>query len=177
MITNIPLPEKKYRAVIIDPPWPIDVKMPYQTMSLMEIAQLPVRKLLEKDARVYVWVTNSMMPEVFGLLNIWRLRYDGMITWCKNYGLGRPPYTATEHCIMCSVGQPPRPHMLEGNERILNWFKTDFKLRHSQKPDSLHKIVEELNEGPYLEMFARQSRPGWDCWGNEVETQSTEEQQ
>ncbi len=39
---------------------------------------------------------------------------------------------------------------------------------HSRKPDEQYERIEALVGGPYLEMFARQSRPGWDQFGNET---------
>jgi len=41
---------------------------------------------------------------------------------------------------------------------------------HSRKPDEIYARIEALVPGPYLELFARQQRPGWDSWGHEVET-------
>ena len=40
---------------------------------------------------------------------------------------------------------------------------------HSRKPDQLHADLEALYAGPYAELFARQRRPGWDAWGNDVD--------
>jgi N6-adenosine-specific RNA methylase IME4 len=42
------------------------------------------------------------------------------------------------------------------------------KREHSRKPDELYGIIERCSPGPYLELFARHERPGWDHWGNEV---------
>ena len=41
------------------------------------------------------------------------------------------------------------------------------KREHSRKPDEIYPIVEGCSPGPYLELFARFSRPGWSQWGNE----------
>jgi N6-adenosine-specific RNA methylase IME4 len=40
--------------------------------------------------------------------------------------------------------------------------------RHSQKPNVFYEMVEARSEGPYLEMFARRERPGWQHMGNEI---------
>jgi N6-adenosine-specific RNA methylase IME4 len=39
---------------------------------------------------------------------------------------------------------------------------------HSRKPDEVAAGTERLVAGPYLELFARETRPGWTSWGNEV---------
>jgi len=178
MIITPKFPEEKYRTVLIDPPWPVthnQVDLPYTTMPISEIASIPMNQLTEKDAYVFLWTTNSMIDEALGLIKLWRLRYVTMITWCKNYGLGRPPYTATEHIIMVRRGNPPRPHMQEGEERLFNWFATNQKMKHSVKPEESYLLVEKVSQGPYLELFARKARSGWDGWGLEApNSQSTE---
>lgn len=167
----IPLPEQKFKTIVIDPPWPVSqgqTEVPYKTMPISSIASLPIRQLTEKNCYVFLWTTNNMMEEAFGLLRLWRLKYVQTITWCKNYGMGRPPYTATEHVLMSRIGQPPRNHSdLTGEDRIFNWFKTDNKPKHSQKPDEGFKLIEQVSEPSRLEMFARKPREGWITWGDE----------
>ena len=43
------------------------------------------------------------------------------------------------------------------------------KREHSRKPDELYPVIEGCSRGPFLELFARQRRPGWTSWGNEVD--------
>lgn len=175
-----PLPTKKYKTILIDPPWPIPGdrnKVPYPVMPIAEIARMPIEDLMDKDCMVFLWTTNNMIEEALAIIRGWRLNYKTMITWCKNYGLGRPPYVATEHLIMATKGQPLRPHTQEGEERILNWFSTSAKPKHSQKPIEAYEIIEAISEGPGLELFARSAREGWDCWGNEAPGQSRSELQ
>lgn len=176
------LPTEKFKTIVIDPPWPVtafnNVDMPYPTMPITAIAALPIRQLTEKDCNVFLWVTNSTIEEGFGLLRLWGLRYKTTITWCKNYGVGRPPYSATEHILMASCGQPPRPHKklklpnqtvwIKEEDRMFNWIKTNEKPKHSTKPEEAYKLIESCSVGPYFEMFARKPRPKWVVWGNEV---------
>ena len=42
------------------------------------------------------------------------------------------------------------------------------KRQHSRKPDELYDVIEACSPGPYVELFARDKRPGWHCWGNET---------
>ena len=43
-----------------------------------------------------------------------------------------------------------------------------IKREHSRKPDEFIPLIEACSPGPYLEMFARGVRPGWDLWGNQA---------
>jgi N6-adenosine-specific RNA methylase IME4 len=40
---------------------------------------------------------------------------------------------------------------------------------HSRKPDRVRADIEAMFDGPYVELFARSQRPGWDSWGNETQ--------
>lgn len=175
------LPKSKYKTILIDPPWPVVQHVPYEKMPLSKIITLPIIRLADKDAYVFLWTTNTMMQEAFGVLDAWKLKWVQTITWCKNYGLGRPPYTATEHLLMARKGQPSRPHSSvihatlansQGvwlrEKQILNWFQTYDKPKHSEKPQQSYDIIETLSPGPYLELFARKPRAQWATWGNEI---------
>lgn len=167
------LPSAKFKTIVIDPPWPTTFygngSAPYRTMPITQIALLPIRQLADKDCNVFLWTPNNFMEDAFGLLRLWCIKYKITITWCKMDGLGRPPYSATEHCLMASYGQPPRPHQ-KGEAKILNHFTTRRALRHSEKPDYFYSIVESISQSPGLDMFSRKKREGWTCWGDEVET-------
>lgn len=49
----------------------------------------------------------------------------------------------------------------------VNLLRT-MKREHSRKPDEIYPIIERCSEGPYLELFARGMRKGWDLWGNQA---------
>jgi hypothetical protein len=38
---------------------------------------------------------------------------------------------------------------------------------HSGKPAAMQDMVEQVSPGPYVELFARRDRLGWDTWGDE----------
>jgi len=50
------------------------------------------------------------------------------------------------------------------------WWIAKRPMRHSQKPEFFQDVIEQQSDGPRLEMFARRKRSGWDCWGNEIES-------
>jgi N6-adenosine-specific RNA methylase IME4 len=42
------------------------------------------------------------------------------------------------------------------------------KMAHSQKPEAFLDLIERVSPGPYLELFARRNRLGWDTWGDQA---------
>lgn len=181
---SIPFPNKKYRTIVFDPPWPAVENgtkngIPYETMDLTEIERLlrcSISQLTESHAYIYIWFTNSMLPNIERIAKYCKIKYKSTITWCKPYGLGRPPYSATEFLVYFSRGSPLRPH-IKGQDRPLNHFSTTHKPKHSEKPDEAYKLIERISSGPYIDMFARKQRDGWDVWGNEIIPNNTMKQE
>jgi N6-adenosine-specific RNA methylase IME4 len=171
----------KYRTIVADPPWryanetvPMGgVAHHYTTMSNVEIAALPIRELAEKDAHLYLWVTN---PRLFAedtdagvgpreIVKAWGFSYKTLLTWVKpGLGLGYYFRGCTEHVLFATRGRAPIP----GELRIANVFDGAHTGGHSAKPDVFGDLVEAVSPGPYLELFARRQRLGWDTWGNEA---------
>ena len=47
---------------------------------------------------------------------------------------------------------------------------TERAKRHSQKPEAAYRIIERLYPNARkLELYARNTREGFDCWGNEIQ--------
>lgn len=165
-----PLPKNKYRTIYADPPWPFDDKATraaaenhYPTMTIADICCLPVNDLADDNAHLYLWTTNSHLPEAFQVIKTWGFTYKTIITWVKpQIGLGHYFRNATEHLLFCIRGNLP---VKEVGER--NWFEAP-RQEHSQKPELFYELIEKCSSGPYIELFARTQRNGWDAWGNEV---------
>lgn len=181
----------RYRTIVADPPWryrSTDILTRgwhrtasvesskatghYTTMTNAEIAALPVSDLAEKDAHVYMWVTN---PRMFGerdgtmnpreIVEAWGFRYITLLTWVKTGapGLGFYFRGNTEHVVFGIRGKARiPPEMRESNVFIAP------KGAHSAKPDCFLDLVERVSPAPRLEMFARRQRFGWDTWGDEA---------
>jgi N6-adenosine-specific RNA methylase IME4 len=169
-----PLPTGRYRAIVIDPPWPIEKiereahpdqgkALDYPTMSLDEIGGLPVPDLAEDGCHIYLWVTHRFLPAGLDLLDGWGARYQCVLTWRKNFGF--TPFSwmyTTEHVLFGRIGSLPL-------ER--NGLRLDFDApvtRHSAKPDVFYERVCQASPGPRLAMFERGEREGFQIWGNEV---------
>jgi MT-A70 len=67
-----------------------------------------------------------------------------------------------EQCLLATRGHPSR------RSRGVRKLVVAPRREHSRKPDEIYERIEALCDGPYLEMFARHSRPGWAAWGTEV---------
>lgn len=165
---------KRYRTIVADPPWPIRWRqspgigtrhLDYATMPIAEIAALSVRDLADDACTVFLWTTNSFLPEALGIVRLWRFEYRFLWTWCKPTGLGGHPRIATEHIVVATRG-PVRQQLDRRAPQTLNWLAAPATT-HSVKPDVFLDLIESVSEGPYLEMFARRDRLGWDTWGNE----------
>jgi N6-adenosine-specific RNA methylase IME4 len=167
-----PLPAGPFRVIVIDPPWSYANRAtdtthraasPYPSMSLEEIAALPVAERAHTDAVLWLWATNAHLPNAFAIVEGWGFEYKTLLTWAKDrMGTGDWLRGQTEHCLLCTRGQPT---ITLTNQTTL----VHGPLReHSRKPDEFYALVEALCPGSKLELFARQQRPGWTVHGNQT---------
>lgn len=171
-----PIPQGKYRCIVIDPPWPMKkiernerpdqgIDLDYPTMSLDEIAALPVGDMgYEDGCHLYLWVTQKFLPDGLDLVKRWGFKYQCLMTWRKNVGI--TPYSwmyDTEHVIFAKRGSLQL-------ERFGLRLSFDAQVKgHSVKPDVFFdERVLLASPEPRLEMFARKPRKGFEVWGNEV---------
>jgi N6-adenosine-specific RNA methylase IME4 len=172
--------EKKYGTVIADPPWPEygggkikrGADRHYPLMKVEEIAALGpmVEAMTLEDAHLYLWITNNYLSEGLTVMLAWGFTYVTMITWYKHgrAGLGQYFRGVTEHVLFGRKGMPPYRTRADGKRaQGLTGFIAP-RGEHSQKPPHIHDWAEQISPGPYLEMFARSRRKGWDAWGNEA---------
>jgi len=174
-----------YSTLLIDPPWRFSNRTGkmapehrrlnrYQTLSFDEIAALPVPKMMAETAHCYLWCPNALIEFGLQTLRAWGFEYKTNIVWYKvrkdggpdGRGVGFYFRNVTELILF---GVKGRMRTLAPGRRQTNII-VQRKREHSRKPDELYQIIEECSPGPYLEMFARQQRPGWDVWGDEVES-------
>jgi N6-adenosine-specific RNA methylase IME4 len=182
------LPKNHYRAILADPPWRFEVWAetgdaahgvpPYERMTFDEIAALPVGDLVEDNSVLFIWVCWPSLPDALKILPAWGFTYKTCgFAWIKGdtrqadffredytayMGLGYWTRANSEVCLLATRGKPKRLNA-DVRQGII-----EPRREHSRKPDCVHSRIERLVAGPYLELFARQQRPGWDCWGNEV---------
>lgn len=146
--------------------------VPYPRMTLDEIKALPVHELAERDAHLYVWTVNEFLEQTFDVLRAWGFRRPPvLLTWCKEprgLGFGGAYNPTTEFVLFARRGSLAHSRRWEST-----WFRfkrpyVAGKPDHSAKPEGMQDVIEQVSPGPYLEMFARRQRLGWDTWGNEA---------
>jgi len=168
-----------YPTIMLDPPWDYgeegDVnvfgrtKPTYAMMSIEELLdekKMPLGKLADKNAHIYLWITNRSLPKGFSLLDAWGFRYITMLTWCKpSIGVGNYFRNSTEQILFGVRGSLPLKV-----KNIGTWFTAKRGPKgHSSKPKEIYEIIEKASPGPFLEIFSRSKRKGWTAWGAEAE--------
>lgn len=184
----VPLPEVAggFQTVLADPPWRFTNRTGkvapehrrldrYDTMSLDEIKALPVEDSTAKNAHLYLWVPNALLPEGMEVMKAWGFRYVSNVVWAKRRADGGPDgrgvgfyFRNVTELILFGVRGSMRT--LAPARSQVNMIETR-KREHSRKPDEQYEFIESCSPGPYLEMFARNAQPGWHVWGNEAEAE------
>jgi len=178
---------KRYRVIIADPPWRYGGAGPtfeaadhqYPTMTPSEIKALPVKQLAADDSVLLLWATWPQLAVALEVMAAWGFEYVTGFPWVKVVGppqqtlwgdwIYKPVYGLGFWVRGCSEA------VLVGRRGNVSPPAGDFvgilseNFGHSRKPDNLYEYAEQF-PGPYLELFARRKRPGWDVWGNEVES-------
>lgn len=162
---------RKYRTILADPPWDIHQRgkrgatIHYELMTLERIKAMPVAGLAEENAHLYLWTPNNIIPEALQVVKAWGFTYRNMLVWGKpKLGLGIYIRTSHESCIFATRGKAPVKFHAQPS------FMFCAQQDHSHKPEEQFAVIQRLSEGPYLELFARRRTPGWDSWGNEIDS-------
>lgn len=155
----------------------VDIAQHYPSMSLDDIKALAVSPLANDDGcHLYLWTTNSFIVQAHEVAASWGFTPKTIITWGKIRKQDRSSFepsrktgywfrSATEHCLFAIRGKL----CLETADAMPTLFLEE-RFPHSVKPDSFRAMVERCSPEPRLEMFARKTSPGWDVWGNEVQS-------
>ncbi|NBC32577.1 MAG: S-adenosylmethionine-binding protein [Alphaproteobacteria bacterium] len=174
-----------FGSLLIDPPWrfanrtgkvaPEHRRLArYATLSTEELATLPVAGLMAPASHVYLWCPNALLPDGLALLQAWGFTYKTNLVWYKvrkdggpdGRGVGFYFRNVTELVLFGVRGslRTAAPGRRQTNVMVHR------KREHSKKPPTLYEIIEACSPGPYLELFARERRPGWAQWGDQVDT-------
>lgn len=163
-----------YTCIVADPPWPTihnrstynrgKPQRHYPVMALNDILGMKVGELATDSAHLWIWGINRTLHHAYQAAEAWGFTPMSLLTWCKpGPGMGYYLRNNTEHCVFATRGRPMVPA-----QALLSSWHTWPRKRHSEKPEAFFGLVEQVSPGPYLELFARVTRPGWDCWGNEA---------
>jgi len=182
---------KKYQIIYADPPWSYNDKMKghqgaethYRTMPVEDIRALPIATLANTNCCLFLWAVSPLLPEAISVMEAWGFKYKTIAfcwskiesggAWVSN--MGRWTMGNIELCLLGTRGQPQR--ITENVKQLVVSLRTE----HSKKPDEVrNRIVRLMGDLPRIELFARGNRTkdlfrynrydGWDCWGNEVES-------
>lgn len=171
----------RYGAILADPPWHFrnrsskgegkNAVAHYACMDLAAIQALPVSQLAAPDCALVMWATAPMLPQAIETMRIWGFTFKSAGAWAKRssadqtwaFGTGYCYRSAAEFWLLGAIGAPP-----QRSRSIRNLIVAPVR-EHSRKPDQMHADIETLFHGPYAELFARQRRPGWAAWGNQVD--------
>ncbi|WP_280214764.1 MT-A70 family methyltransferase [Nocardia cyriacigeorgica] len=172
-----------WKTILADPPWRFTNRTGkvapehrrldrYSTMDLEAICALPVKDVAARDAHLYLWVPNALLPDGLKVMEAWGYRYVSNIIWAKRRKDGGPDgrgvgfyFRNVTEIILFGVRGSMRT--LDPARSQVNMIETR-KREHSRKPDEQYPFIEACSPGPYLEMFARHPQPGWTAWGDEA---------
>lgn len=182
----------KYRTIVADPPWPIETSalarqrqrdrgfLPYSTMSIEAIEALPVKPLSQSDVAgnrsdktiprdgslLFLWTTTAFLEVAHRVARAWGFTPTVVLVWCKSNRANDMGGTFPANVEFVIVGRrgSPKPYVGQADTRWFTWPRG----RHSEKPEAFFDLVEAISHGPYLELFARRQRLGWDTWGDEA---------
>ena len=174
---------KKYNIIYADPAWKFkyfskkgekekSAQSHYECMNIQDIYDLPVKEIADKDCILFLWVTFPLLQEGLETIKKWGFKYKGCaFTWVKRnkksdsyfWGCGYWTRANSEICLLATKGKPSRV-----SRSVHNIVDTKIE-EHSKKPAVVRdRIVELCGDLPRIELFARQSVLGWDCWGLEA---------
>lgn len=177
---------RRYSIVLADPPWKYNqrathsktrfgggVHKQYPTMSVKEIAALPVKNIAAQDSILFLWTTGPMLADSFKVISAWGFIYKTIgFTWMKQNKSGKGLFFGTgyyakhnaEFCLLATRGETLKPATNNVSSALLAPLKG-----HSEKPIEVQQRIELMYPSlPKLELFARQQRNGWLCLGNEI---------
>jgi len=194
-----PFPTGQFGVVYADPPWAYEMysakgyeKSPdthYDCMSTDTLKGMRDQIIFATapDAVCIMWACFPLLREAFELMEAWGFKYKTGGPWVKRTANGKPAFgtgyvlrSAAELFLIGTVGSPKiknhstRNVLLTGNAPLephdIDAIIVDtLRREHSRKPDEMIPLIENLFDGPYLELFARTQRQSWTVWGNETE--------
>jgi len=168
-----------YSTIVADPPWPIEkivrrtrpnqvANIGYSTMSLHEIACLPVWELADDVATCFLWTIDKYLHVTRPILEQWGFNYHLTMAWDK--GNGQAMYGFNRQTEFVLVGfRGPHDAYPERKTIRTGFTQAAKRNRHSVKPDLFFDMLDVL-PGPRVELFARAPRLGWDSWGHGYES-------
>ncbi len=180
-------PQSEYRVIYADPPWSFatysdkgkgrSAQAHYDCLGMDDLCKIPVREWAARNCALFLWTTDPLLPQALQLIEAWGFTYKTVgFYWAKLNrsaprkrfaekdfftGLGFWTRANVEQCLLATRGKPKR------EAKDVRRLVIAPRREHSRKPEEVYGRIERLLGGPYLELFARGTRPGWDSWGDQ----------
>jgi N6-adenosine-specific RNA methylase IME4 len=178
-----PLPDQRYAIIYADPPWSYGnmqhagagkahtggAEIHYPVMSALDIAELPVQDICERDALCFMWSSSPHLQFAMEILNAWSFAYVTVgFVWNKErVNPGNYTMSQCELCLIGKRGKIPQPRGARNVRQLVSIERTD----HSAKPTAVRDRIEQMfPTQAKIELFARTRAPGWDVWGIDAPT-------
>lgn len=174
-----PLSFGAYTLIMIDPPWHFTTrsdkgqgKSPaahYGTMTMEEIAALPVADLAADDCLLWMWCTGNNLPQALQILDAWGFTFSTSGAWVKTTRRGKIAF-GTGFVLRNShepflIGRRGAPRIAVRNVRSTLMAPVR---QHSRKPDLAYQEARRLIPyGRAADVFSREQREGWEAFGDE----------
>lgn len=172
----------RFKTIVIDPPWPGPGSVPafdstatgpmklnlipYATMTGIQCAALQIPDIADDDAQLFIWATSRSICDAFLLAQLWAFKYRALFVWRKKaLGMGRHIRHQAEFLLWTARRGAPLVDPKQCPHQIQEWPKPR---RHSEKPGEAYDLIRQLSCSPRIDIFARQDRPGFLAWGNEL---------
>lgn len=166
-----------WEVILADPPWHFasnsaakpgrNARRHYQTMTVAEVAALPVREIAAPAALLLMWITVPFAHEAERVIRAWGFKPKSQVVWVKSrIGTGYWARNRHEMLHIATRGRFPCPRPALFPDSVIIGQQRE----HSRKPDAVHTTIDRrLPDLRRVELFARQPRPGWTVWGDETE--------
>lgn len=169
---EIELPKSNFSVIYADPPWKYNfsqtnersIETHYSSMSLEQIKKMKIPS--DKDSILFLWATAPKLKEALEVMESWGFEYKTCAIWDKEI-IGMGYWFRGQHEILL-VGTKGKVEVPKEKDRISSVIRIR-RTKHSEKPKEFYDIIEKMiPNGKYLELFARNKRPNWISWGNEI---------
>ena len=193
-------PAGQYGLIYMDPAWQYkmysakgEAKSPQAQYDCMDLDALKdlrddILFAAAPDCVCIMWTTFAFLDQALELMNHYGFKYKTGGPWIKRAGTGNPAMgtgyifrSSAEIFLIGTIGKPKTKNQSTRNVLLTGDWPKDIedidaiivdtlRREHSRKPDEMIPLIENLFNGPYLEMFARTTRDGWSVWGNQTDT-------
>jgi len=170
----------KYKTIVIDPPWNLNIccskfcnggtlseQLPYKTMTDTEIENFDIQQFTNEECDLFLWTTKAKIHTAFHILEKWGFRFSNFLVWNKRDGLTfNGVHNTLEYVLYGYKGKIG----LDYKKPLESYFEAK-RIKHSQKPDKFYSMIAKVTAEPRIDIFARRRHIGFDAWGNQVEKQ------